>query len=75
VGQKLNVELSLPGDWRRFKMPAALQRRLQSLLDKQDARGQLPLVEREEADALVELSEMLSLLKIRARARRDKEAM
>lgn len=75
MAQKLNVELSLPGDWRKFKMPPALERRLQTLLDKQDEQGKLSIVEREEADALVELSEMLSLLKIRARVRRGKDAL
>lgn len=73
--QKLNVELNLPADWRKFKMPPALERRLQSLLDKQDSAGKLPPAEREEAEALVELSEMLSLLKIRARAGRGKDGL
>lgn len=67
MAQKLMVELDLPADWRRFRMPSALERRLQSLLDKQDHSGKLPPTERREAEALVELSEMLSLMKIRAR--------
>ena len=71
--QRLNIELNLPSDWRKFKMPPALERRLQSLLDKQDTKRKLPRAEREEAEALVELSEMLSLLKIRARTRRGQE--
>ena len=69
---KVIVELSLHGDWRRFRMPSALEKRLQSLLDKQDMQGKLPASERHEAAALVELSEMLSLIKIRAKAARSK---
>jgi hypothetical protein len=75
MAQKLNVELNLPGDWRRFRMPSALERRLQSLLDKQDSEGKISVAEREEAEALVELSEMLSLLKIRARSARGKDRL
>jgi hypothetical protein len=67
VAQKVMVELDLPADWRNFRMPAALGRRLQTLLDKQDADRKLSAPERREAEALVELSEMLSLMKIRAR--------
>jgi hypothetical protein len=75
VAQKLMVELDLPADWRRFRMPTALEKRLQSLLDKQDQSGKLPLAERREAEALVELSEMLSLMKVRARVATRKDAM
>ncbi|MCI0358454.1 MAG: hypothetical protein L0211_08230 [Planctomycetaceae bacterium] len=73
--QKLKTKFTLPEDWRRFKMPSALERRLQSLLDKQDSTGKLSAVEREEAEALVELSEMFSRLKIRARSTRGKERL
>ena len=75
MAQKLMVELNLPADWRRFRMPAALEKRLQSLLDKQDSTGKLSPAEREEAEALVELSEMLSLMKVRARVARGKAAL
>ncbi len=66
MSQSVLVELDLPTDWRRFKMPRALHHRLQHLLDEQDERGKLTPKERREAEALAELADMLSLLKLRA---------
>lgn len=60
------VELDVPRDWRKFRLPPALDQRLQELLDRQDQDGKLSRTERGEAEALVELSEMLSLMKLRA---------
>ena len=64
--QRVKVTLELPSDWRKFRMPRALNRRLHDLLDKQDDGVKLSAAERREAEALVELSEMLSLMKIQA---------
>ena len=61
------IELDVPADWRKFKLPKALDDRLQSLLDKQDIEGTLLPSERREARAIAELSDMLSLMKLRAR--------
>jgi hypothetical protein len=72
MAQKVVVELDLPADWQKFRMPAALEQRLQFLLDKQDESGGLAAGERREAEALVELSEMLTLMKLRARVGRGK---
>ncbi len=66
MAQAVVVELDLPRDWRRFRMPPALHERLQDLLDRQDREGKLPPRERREAKALVELVDMLSLMKARA---------
>jgi len=66
VSQKVMVELALPGDLRHFRMPPFLQKRLKGLLDKQDCDGRLPVAERREAKALVEVSQILTLLKLRA---------
>lgn len=66
MSQTINLNLELPGDWERFKMPLALQRRLQELLDRQDRDGSLSARERKEAQALVDLSEMFTLMKLRA---------
>jgi len=60
------LELELPRDWGKFRMPAALDARLQELLDRQDGTGKLSRAERREAQALAELAEMLSLMKLRA---------
>ena len=75
MSKKVVLELDLPADWRNFRMPSALDKRLQSLLDKQDDEGKLTAAERREAEALVELSEMLSLMKIRARIGRGKSQL
>jgi hypothetical protein len=72
VAEKVLVELNLPADWRKFRIPRALENRLQSLLDKQDLAGKLSASERREAEALVELSEMMSLIKVRAQIARGK---
>ena len=60
----LNVEL--PADLDRFRLPEAVHARLQSLLDRQDAGQPLNTEERAEAEGLVELSEFLTLLRLRA---------
>jgi hypothetical protein len=60
------IELEMPDDLARFRLPTALDARLQRLLDRQD-RGQiLSTEEREEAEGLVDLAEMLTLLRLRA---------
>jgi hypothetical protein len=60
------VELELPKDWRKFRLPRALHDRLHELLDRQDRDGKLSRLERREATALAELVDMLSLLRLRA---------
>lgn len=62
----VTLELELPRDWEQFRLPPALETRLQSLLDRQDEAGSLAPSERQEAEALAELVDMLSLLKLRA---------
>lgn len=61
------IELEVPGDLKRFTLPAGVKHRLQTLLDRQD-QGEVPSPdERSEAEGLVDLAELLSLLKLRAR--------
>ena len=62
----ISLSLELPDDLRRFRMPKALHRRLHSLLDRQDSGERLSAQEREEAEALVNLAEMLTLLRLRS---------
>ena len=70
------VELKLPRDWRKFRMPPALHDRLHELLDKQDREGKLSARERREASALTELVDMLSLMKLQAQlAKKRKRTM
>jgi hypothetical protein len=61
------LELELPADLTRLELPPAVDRRLGSLLDKQDRGESLTDEERAEAEGLVELSDLLSLIKLRAR--------
>ena len=60
------VELELPKDWRKFRLPRALHDRLHELLNRQDRDGKLSRLERREATALAELVDMLSLMRLRA---------
>jgi hypothetical protein len=60
------LEVELPADLERFRLPAAVAARLKSLLDRQDAGQPLSQEEREEAEGLVNLSELLTLLRLRA---------
>ena len=61
------IELDVPRDWEKFRLPPALNTRLQFLLDKQDHEGKLSRAERKEAEAITQLVEMLSLMKLRVR--------
>ena len=62
----LTIEVDLPGDLNRFRLPAAVGARLQELLDRQDAGQQLTEQERAEAEGLVNLAEFLTLLRLRS---------
>lgn len=60
------IKLELPPDLQQFKLPPGVDERLQDLLDRQDRGELLTASERKEAEGLVELAEMLSLLSLRA---------
>ncbi len=62
----MTLTLDLPGDRDRFRLPQAVNDRLQSLLDRQDAGETLTPKEREEAEGLANLAELLTLLRLRA---------
>ena len=62
----LTLEVDLPDDLARFRLPEAVAARLQSLLDRQDSGQPLTTQEREEAEGLVDLAEFLTLLRLRA---------
>ena len=65
--QAVTVQLDLPKNWRTFRMPHALQERQQELLHRQDQVGRLSCRERQEANGLVQLADMLELMKSRVR--------
>lgn len=64
--QNILIDLEMPDDLEQFKLPKAVDERLQSLLDKQDGGEDLTPAERLEAEGLVNLAELLSLLRLRA---------
>lgn len=66
MSRNVAIELELPKDLSRFRLPPGVNARLQQLLDKQDSGSRLSAAERDEADGLVNLAELLSLLRMRA---------
>ena len=70
----VTVELELPEDWQALQLPEALHERLQDLLDRQDEQGSLSSQERREAEALVQLVDMLALMRLRADAGQKRSA-
>jgi hypothetical protein len=66
VSMTLTLEVDLPTDLARFRLPEAVAARLQDLLDRQDDGQPLTVQERDEAEGLVNLSEFLTLLRLRA---------
>jgi hypothetical protein len=61
---KTHVELELPSELAQLTLPEGVDRRLHFLLDKQDRGEALSSDERAEAEGLVELADLLSLLKL-----------
>lgn len=66
MSQVVSIQLEVPDDLARFRLPAALNARLQELLDRQDRGERLSAAERQQAEGLVDLAELLSLLRLRA---------
>lgn len=62
----LTIEVDLPADLARFRLPEALAARLQILLDRQDSGQPLTEQERAEAEGLVDMADFLTLLRLRA---------
>lgn len=61
----LTFDIDLPDDLARFRLPDAVAARLQTLLDRQDSGQPLTPLERDEAEGLVNVAELLTLLKLR----------
>jgi hypothetical protein len=66
MAHTIQLRLHAPGDLGKFRLPSGVRRRLSELLDRQDGGTALTSAERSEAEGLVELAEMISLLKLRA---------
>jgi hypothetical protein len=61
----LTLEVDLPDDLARLRLPRAVNDRLQQLLDRQDSGQSLSAAERDEAEGLVHVAEFLTLLRLR----------
>lgn len=66
MAQQVQVTLDMPDELKKLRLPKAVDNRLQSLLTRQDGGEKLSPQEREEAEGLVNLAEILSLLRMRA---------
>ena len=62
--QSTLIEIEIPFSAQKFKLPSGVNNRLQELLDRQDRGEILTKAERKEAEGLVDLAEMLSLLRM-----------
>jgi hypothetical protein len=65
MSQAIQFELEVPDDLAEFRLPEGVQKRLQDLLDRQDRGHELTQAERKEAEGLVDLVDLLSLLRAR----------
>jgi hypothetical protein len=71
--QRVKIQIEMPGELAWFRLPQGVQKRLRMLLDKQDTGKPLSTAEKREAKGLADISEALSLLRLRAqRAARRK---
>ncbi len=64
--KKVLIELEIPVELEQFRLPKSVNKRLQALLDRQDHGQPLTQAERQEAEGLVSVAELLSLLRLRA---------
>jgi len=65
MSQMVAIKLEVPDDLARFRLPDGVNARLQVLLDRQEGGQRLTPAERKEAEGLVNLAELLSLLRLR----------
>ena len=64
--QKTRILIELPDDLSMLRFPKGVERRLHNLLDKQDSGKKLSRAERREAEGLVQMNDLVSLLRLRA---------
>jgi hypothetical protein len=63
---KVDFEIEVPADLARLQLPEGVDRRLHALLDKQDGGTPLGPDEQAEAEGFVDLSDLLTLLRLRS---------
>ena len=66
MAQNAVIKIEIPVTLQQIKLPKGVDNRLQKLLDRQDKGENLTVAERKEAEGLVDLAEMLSLLRLRS---------
>ncbi|MGW8256514.1 MAG: hypothetical protein ACWGMZ_03415 [Thermoguttaceae bacterium] len=66
MSQTMAIQLEVPDDLAKFNLPDGVQHRLNSLLDQQDRGEPLSVEESREAEGLVNLADLLSVLRLRA---------
>ena len=66
MSQAIHLEVEVPDDRAKLRLPEGVQQRLTELLDKQDEGTPLTGPEQREAEGLVDLAELLSLLRMRS---------
>lgn len=74
MSQAIHLELEIPDDLARLRLPDGVQQRLTALLDKQEAGTGLTAAEQREAEGLVDLAELLTLLRLRLERVSSQEA-
>ena len=66
MSRVMSIELEIPDDLARFRLPPGVNARPTALLDRQDRGMALTVDERSEAEGLVDLAELLTMLRLRA---------
>lgn len=66
MAQNAVIKIEIPVSLRQIKLPKGVDNRLQKLLDQQDKGEKLTTAEKNEAEGLIDLAEMLSLLRLRS---------
>jgi hypothetical protein len=66
MSQTVAIKLEVPDELAQFHLPAGVNARLEELLDRQDRGLRLTVAEKMEAEGLVNLAQMLTLLRLRA---------
>ena len=66
MSHSVTFEIDVPDTLENLRLPAGVDERLQSLLDRLNETGDLSAEERREAEGLADLAELLSLLRLRA---------
>ena len=74
MSRAIQLEIEMPGDLAKFRLPKGVAKRLRALLDKQDEGQTLTAAEKQEAEGLVDLAELFSLLRLRTQRLNRKSA-